>query len=273
MVRARVGDECQGGPLAGDVRMAQVSRCGPVLRPDRLGASLSPTNRRHRDGLPSPRPAPGLLREERTARGPVIGRQGWGRRDRSRRRVLVLPNRRSSSLRCCFRRDGGSLDGRRVVRWLDEEETSEVLLALELAGVPEALRAVRTSFRARRASTASVSRPPRRLSPPLPIRRSPPRPSPVRSTLLPLSGVVPASCSVAPHERAGTPRPCFHGHCARGARTDLARAAATGGPLDPPLLVVLDEAANVAPLVDLDRVLATATGGHGVQLVDGLAAV
>ena len=33
-----------------------------------------------------------------------------------------------------------------VVRWLDEEETSEVLLALELAGVPEALRAARASL-------------------------------------------------------------------------------------------------------------------------------
>jgi len=31
-----------------------------------------------------------------------------------------------------------------VVRWLDEEETTQVLLALELAAVPEALRAVRT---------------------------------------------------------------------------------------------------------------------------------
>ena len=39
-----------------------------------------------------------------------------------------------------------------------------------------------------------------------------------------------------------------------------------GRPLDPPLLVVLDEAASVAPLADLDRVVATAAG-HGVQLV------
>jgi type IV secretion system protein VirD4 len=38
------------------------------------------------------------------------------------------------------------------------------------------------------------------------------------------------------------------------------------GPLDPPLLVVLDEAANVAPLPDLD-VLASTAAGHGVRLV------
>jgi type IV secretion system protein VirD4 len=44
------------------------------------------------------------------------------------------------------------------------------------------------------------------------------------------------------------------------------KAAATGKPLDPPLLVVLDEAANIAPLPDLDVIAATGAG-HGVQLV------
>jgi type IV secretion system protein VirD4 len=44
------------------------------------------------------------------------------------------------------------------------------------------------------------------------------------------------------------------------------RAAATGKPLDPPLLVVLDEAANIAPLPDLD-ILASTGAGHGVQLL------
>jgi type IV secretion system protein VirD4 len=44
------------------------------------------------------------------------------------------------------------------------------------------------------------------------------------------------------------------------------RVAATGHPLDPPLLVVLDEAANIAPLPDLDVIAATGAG-HGVQLV------
>jgi type IV secretion system protein VirD4 len=44
------------------------------------------------------------------------------------------------------------------------------------------------------------------------------------------------------------------------------RVAATGKPLSPPLLVVLDEAANIAPLPDLDVIAATGAG-HGVQLV------
>jgi type IV secretion system protein VirD4 len=42
--------------------------------------------------------------------------------------------------------------------------------------------------------------------------------------------------------------------------------ARTGRPLDPPLLVVLDEAANIAPVPDLDALAATAAG-HGIQLV------
>lgn len=44
------------------------------------------------------------------------------------------------------------------------------------------------------------------------------------------------------------------------------RTSATGRPLDPPLLLVLDEAANIAPIRDLDTLASTAAG-LGVQLV------
>jgi type IV secretion system protein VirD4 len=44
------------------------------------------------------------------------------------------------------------------------------------------------------------------------------------------------------------------------------RATREGAPLDPPLLVLLDEAANIAPLAALDELASTASG-HGVQLV------
>ena len=43
-----------------------------------------------------------------------------------------------------------------VVRWLDEEETTQVLLALELAAVPEALRAARTILGREERQRASV---------------------------------------------------------------------------------------------------------------------
>jgi type IV secretion system protein VirD4 len=44
------------------------------------------------------------------------------------------------------------------------------------------------------------------------------------------------------------------------------RVHASGLPLDPPLLVVLDEVANIAPLRDLDTLASTAAG-MGIQLV------
>ena len=45
-----------------------------------------------------------------------------------------------------------------------------------------------------------------------------------------------------------------------------ARAASLARPLDPPLLVVLDEAANIAPVRDLDTIASTGAG-LGIQLV------
>ena len=46
----------------------------------------------------------------------------------------------------------------------------------------------------------------------------------------------------------------------------VGRVSAGAGPLDPPLLLVLDEAANIAPIRDLDT-LASTGAGLGVQLV------
>jgi type IV secretion system protein VirD4 len=43
-------------------------------------------------------------------------------------------------------------------------------------------------------------------------------------------------------------------------------AAGTGAPLDPPLLLLLDEAANIAPIPNLDEIAATAAG-QGIQLL------
>lgn len=49
-------------------------------------------------------------------------------------------------------------------------------------------------------------------------------------------------------------------------QTAFTRAARRANALDPPLLIVLDEAANIAPLAELDG-LASTCAGHGVQLV------
>ena len=44
------------------------------------------------------------------------------------------------------------------------------------------------------------------------------------------------------------------------------RSAQTGRPIDPPLLLALDEAANIAPLPNLDEI-ASSGPGQGVQLL------
>jgi type IV secretion system protein VirD4 len=46
----------------------------------------------------------------------------------------------------------------------------------------------------------------------------------------------------------------------------FARSTQLGGPIDPPLLVALDEAANIAPLPNLDEIASTGPG-QGVQLL------
>jgi len=61
-------------------------------------------------------------------------------------------------------------------------------------------------------------------------------------------------------------RPLFATLVAQVVEAAYERAGRQGEPLDPPLLVVLDEAANVAPLAELDALASTAAG-HGVQLV------
>jgi type IV secretion system protein VirD4 len=61
-------------------------------------------------------------------------------------------------------------------------------------------------------------------------------------------------------------RPLFVALIQSVVQTAYERVAFTGQPLDPPLLLVLDEAANIAPLPDLD-VLASTGAGQGVQLL------
>ena len=106
---------------------------------------------------------------------------------------------------------------------------------------------------------------PRRCSPPSPIRR------PGRRRTAPSSRAI---CWAAAH----TLYLCAPAHDQRRLRgyfTALtqavlshafASATKSGRPLDPPLLVVLDEAAHIAPLPELDGLAATCAS-HGIQIV------
>jgi type IV secretion system protein VirD4 len=161
-----------------------------------------------------------------------------------------------------------------VCRWVDTAEVTDVLLALELAGVAEAVRAARASFeredRQRSSVYATVESVLEAFSDPAVLDSAA------------AAGAGGGGCEVRPEALVGggsdtlyvcAPaheqerlQPVFVAVVRQVLEAALERAAAAGRPLDPPLLVVLDEAANVAPVADLDRLASTAAG-HGVQLV------
>jgi type IV secretion system protein VirD4 len=155
-----------------------------------------------------------------------------------------------------------------VVRWVDTQEMDEVADVLERAGVPEALQAARATWLREDRQRSSVY-------------------TTAESVLDPFSaGAVGSQIADSAHEvdvdalvdGDNTLYVCAPAHDQRRLRAlfvtvitqaidaAFARSARTGRPLDPPLLVVLDEAANIAPLPELDGLAATCAG-HGIQLV------
>jgi type IV secretion system protein VirD4 len=155
-----------------------------------------------------------------------------------------------------------------VVRWIDEQETDEVVDALDTAGEWQALQALRATWgrdeRQRSAvyttaeTVVDVFADPIVAASAVSGRRDI---DPVRL----LDGHHTLYLCAPAHEQRRL-RPLFSGLVTRVIEAAYDRAARQGRPLDPPLLVVLDEAANVAPLAELD-VLASTAAGHGIQLV------
>jgi len=151
-----------------------------------------------------------------------------------------------------------------VVRWVDTQEASEVSLILERAGVGEALNAARASWCRDERTRSSVY-------------------TTAETILAPFAGSAATSTTDAfdPIDLLGgchTLYLCAPAHDQRRLRgyfTALTQqvlshafmqATRIGKPLDPPLLVVLDEAAHIAPLPELDGLAATCAS-HGIQLV------
>jgi type IV secretion system protein VirD4 len=71
---------------------------------------------------------------------------------------------------------------------------------------------------------------------------------------------------VAPAQEQRRVRGLFTALLADITAAAFARSALTGRPIDPPLLLALDEAANIAPLPNLDEIASTGPG-QGVQLL------
>ncbi len=158
-----------------------------------------------------------------------------------------------------------------VLHWVETGEEDEVLALLRETGVPEALDAARSAFAKEERQRSSIATTVETLLEP--FGGSPGRPGgtvgepagePVDPDRL-LSGTDTLYlCAPAHDQRRLTP--LFVGVLRSVLDRAYDRVARSGRPLDPPLLVVVDEAANVAPLSDLDALAATAAG-HGVQLV------
>ncbi|HTX62613.1 MAG TPA: type IV secretory system conjugative DNA transfer family protein [Acidimicrobiales bacterium] len=180
-----------------------------------------------------------------------------------------------------------------VLRWVDTQETEEVLDLLHGAGVPEALQAARATWlrdeRQRSAvyTTAETVLEPFAEpgvadaatigddTPPYGILAA-------RTSLLQCEASSPVAGSdidpdallrgrhtlyvCAPAHDQQRLRALFAALVAQVVHAAFAASARAGRPLEPPLLVVLDEAANIAPLKELDGLAATCAG-HGVQLV------
>jgi type IV secretion system protein VirD4 len=155
-----------------------------------------------------------------------------------------------------------------VIRWVETQEEAEVLDLLAASGVVEADQAARSAFGKEERQRSSIY-------------------TTVETILEPFAGTAGGS-STGSGEGAVDPRRLVSGSntlylCAPAhdqrrltplfvsvIRQILEHVydtvTLTGRPLDPPLLLVLDEAANIAPLPDLDALASTAAG-HGVQLV------
>lgn len=174
-----------------------------------------------------------------------------------------------------------------VVRWLDEQQESEVACALTAAGEESALRA----------AAATWQRDPRQRSavyttaetvldaycdPGVAASADTPAAGQLFSARRPgvgaaggASGIIDPNVLLsgrhtvhlcAPSHDQRRLRPVFTALVNHVLHVAYERAGAGGTPLDPPLLVVIDEAANVAPLAELDSLASTAAG-HGIQLL------
>jgi type IV secretion system protein VirD4 len=153
-----------------------------------------------------------------------------------------------------------------VVRWVDTQEASEVSLILEQVGVTEALDAARASWCRDERTRSSVYTTAETILAPFADAPS--------TTTLPSTTFEPPDLLGGSH----TLYLCAPAHDQRRLRGyfsaltqqvlahAFAQATRSGKPLDPPLLVVLDEAAHIAPLPELDGLAATCAS-HGIQLV------
>jgi type IV secretion system protein VirD4 len=160
----------------------------------------------------------------------------------------------------------GGLPVTEVLRWLETQEAEEPGALLDAAGAWPALQALRACWgrddRQRSAVLATAELVLEAYAEPG-LAEGPGGP-PLDPAALSAGCDSLFLCAPAHHQERL--RPLFAALLGEVLAGAVDRAERHGRPLDPPLLVVVDEAANVAPLADLD-VLAATVAAHGIQLV------
>jgi type IV secretion system protein VirD4 len=162
-----------------------------------------------------------------------------------------------------------ALDGRTmadVVRWVDTQEVGEVAGILERSAPPEVLHAAEATWCRDDRTRSSIYTTAETVLAPF-AHHQPPGPS--AESIFEPARLLQASntlylCAPAHDQRR------LRGYFTALTQAVLSHAFATatksGRALDRPLLVVLDEAAHIAPLPELDGLAATCAS-HGIQIV------
>lgn len=153
-----------------------------------------------------------------------------------------------------------------VVRWIDLQDDVEVRLLLQATGVESAIAAAEASWRREERTRSSVFTTTETILAAFadPAVATSAEQADIQPEQL-LDGAAHTLYICAPLHEQDRLRPLFTALIQHVLVTAYEHAAVSGR-LDPPLLLVLDEAANIAPLRDLAQVASTAAG-LGIQLV------
>jgi type IV secretion system protein VirD4 len=273
----------QSGKTAGLAIPAILEAAGPVLAVSVKRDLLDHTLSSRRDGGPvwvyDPTGAAGLSDPSPVGWDPVRACHSWAGARRMAQSLGSAHGRPGSRdaefwlqmatklvgplLLAAAHTEGASM--RDVVRWLDTREENQVADGLRRAGSPEAMDAFGASCQREDRTKSSVYATAEAVLEPFA--------DPGVAASLAGSGVDPVALVegrgtlyiVAPAADQDRLAPLFAGLVEHVLEVAFARAAA-GRPCDPPLLAVLDEAANTAPIRSLPQIASTAAG-QGVQVV------
>jgi type IV secretion system protein VirD4 len=151
-----------------------------------------------------------------------------------------------------------------VVRWVDTQEVGEVAEILERSGTLEAVHAAQATWCRDERTRSSVYTTAETVL--APFAYGPSAPAAPRFEPAQLLGGAHTVYLCAPAHDQRRQRGYFTALTQQVLNLAFERATSSGRPLSPPLLVVLDETAHIAPLAELDGLAATCAS-HGIQIV------